>query len=237
MQILLTFRPETALSVPFNYNYQLQSAVYAVLAEAGGSSFWHDGGFGDASKFKGFCFSRLNGRYTADREKGSIAFEDDIYLEIRSASFEFIDSFQRAIERRSYLKLFDTRLEIIGASLANVHLESGDVTFTAETPVVARRTLEDGHTRFFSPDEEEFFARIRLNAERKYEAITGKKPDELTVAPCGEHNKTVVNYKGTYITGYTGRFELNTSLRMAEFLYNTGLGEKNSQGFGFVRLP
>ena len=229
--------PPKKLTIPLSYNYQLQSAIYSMLGAVGDSDFWHDNGFGDLVKFKGFCFGRLNGLYNVDRENKSICFENNIHLELRSPSFDFIDSFQRSIEQHPFIKLFDTRLEITAAALSNVHLESGRVIFDAVTPVAVHQTLEDGHTHYYSPEEDEYFIRICNNTERKYNAITGMQPDQLFLKPIGDFKKAVINYKGTYITGYTGKFEINTSIKMAEFLYNTGLGEKNSQGFGFLRLP
>lgn len=233
MQIRLTMRPEKPLTIPLSYNYQLQSALYAMLGEVGQSDFWHDNGFGDAGRYKGFCFSALSGKYRVDRERRSIRFENNAYLEVRSAAFDFIDAFQRAVEQRPFLKLFDTRLDIVGAELSNRHLPSGRVRLEAVTPVVVHSTAEDGHTDYYSPEEEAYFTRICANAENKFEAVTGDPAPRLALRPSGEFKRTVTTYKGIYVCGYTGVFELDTTLRMAEFLYNSGLGEKNAQGFGF----
>lgn len=236
MQLLLTMLPQKPLIIPLHYQYQLQSAIYSLLGEVGQSDFWHDNGFGNATNFKGFCFGKLTGDYTIDAEKHLIRFEDQVYLEVRSATFSFIDSFQRAIEHRPFLTLFDTRLDIVGASLSNQHFTNGHVILKAVTPVVIRQTTTDGHSYFFSPEEEEYFIRICNNAEKKYEAVTGELAENILLRPKGEFKKTVTKYKGFWITGHTGLFELNTSLKMAEFLYNSGLGEKNTQGFGFVNV-
>ena len=237
MQIKLTLQPERELRIPLNYNYQLQSAIYAMLGEVGQSDFWHDNGFGDVSRFKGFCFSNLTGRYRVDTDNKTISFENHIYLEVRSPAFDFIDAFQRSVEYRPFLRLFDTRLEIVGASLMNRHLSSGRVVFEAVTPAVARETPEDGGTYYFSPQEEEYFTRLCNNAEKKYDAVVGEPAPQLSLRPAGSFRRNVTKYKGIYICGYTGAFALDTSLRMAEFLYDTGLGEKNAQGFGFLRIP
>lgn len=236
MQILLKMKPQKPLIIPLNYNYQLQSSLYAMLGEVGESDFWHDNGFGDITKYKGFCFGRLEGKYNIDKINKKIAFENCVYLEVRSSVFEFIDAFQRAVETHPYIKLYDTRLDIVGASLENRHLAEGVTSFRASTPIVIHESLNDGHTHFFSPDEDEFYIRICNNIRNKYETITGNEADEVLLRPAGEFRKEVTLYKDYYITGYTGIIEINTSLRMAEFIYNTGLGEKNSQGFGFVKI-
>ncbi|MGN1418860.1 MAG: CRISPR-associated endoribonuclease Cas6 [Acutalibacteraceae bacterium] len=236
MEITLKMLPEKPLIIPFNYFYQLQSAVYSVLSEVSESDFWHNGGYGEITKYKGFCFSGLQGKYRVDRENKKLIFENEVILEVRSAVFDFIDAFQRAVEKRPFIKLFDTRLNIVFASLNNTHLHDGIVRFQAVTPVVVHETQENGHTLFFSPEEDGYFIRICRNIERKYSAVTNKAPDKVWIRIPGELQKVVTRYKNTWITGYQGVFEVKTSARMAEFIYNTGLGEKNSQGFGFVVL-
>lgn len=236
MEIIMKMIPEKPLVIPFNYFYQLQSSIYSLLSEVQESDFWHNDGFGDISKYKGFCFSGLKGKYRVDRENKKLIFGDAVYLEVRSAVFDFIDAFQRTIEKHPFVKLFDTRLDIVSASLKNTHLYDGLVRFHAITPVVVHTSTEDGHTVFFSPSEDDYFVGICNNIDRKYEAIKNKPAEEVLLRADGDLKKIVTSYKNMWITGYQGIFEIKTTARMAEFIYNTGLGEKNSQGFGFVEL-
>lgn len=237
MQIKLKFKAAKPLVIPFNYNYQLQSALYSMLGEVGESDFWHNNGFGDVTKYKGFCFSGLEGKYSVDGEAKKLCFEKDIYLEMRSPVFGFIDAMQRSLECHPYITLFDTRLDVVSAALENRHLQDGTVRLNAVTPVVVHSTTEDGHTRYYSPDEDEFYIRICDNIVKKYESITGEDSPDVYIRPAGDFKKTVTKYKNFYINGYTGDFEIKTTLKTAEFIYNSGLGEKSSQGFGFVKIP
>jgi len=47
-------------------------------------------------------------------------------------------------------------------------------------------------------------------------------------------NLVVANFKGTWIKGWTGLYELNLPEPYFTIAYDTGLGAKNSQGFGMV---
>ena len=231
------FQPASPLVIPFNYNYQLQSSLYALLGEVGGSDFWHDKGFRYYdSTFKGFCFGKLEGNYRTYPEDKKIAFEDTVNLEVRSPSFDFIDTFQRALEKHPYIKLFNTRLNVVGASLINRHFDSEKLLVQAVTPMIIHTTREDGHTVYYDPDDESYFERLCRNAEKKYTAITGEQEGNIKLLPAGTFKKTVTRYKNLFLTGYTGTMELTSSIKMAEFIYNAGLGEKNSQGFGFVQV-
>ena len=237
MQISIHFQPTTKLIIPYNYNYQLQSALYALLGSVGESNFWHDKGFRfSESTFKGFCFGKLKGNYRTSPEEKKLIFEDTLSLEVRSPSFGFIDTLQRALEKHPYIRLFDTRLNVIGASLMNRHLDNEKLIIHAVTPILIHTTLDNGHTIYYGPDDENYLRRIYQNTSRKYMAITGEPAGDITLLPRGTFKRIVTRCKGLYLTGYTGAMELQSSIKMAEFIYNSGLGEKNAQGFGFIQI-
>lgn len=209
MQIKLLLKPQKTLIIPKSYNYQLQGAVYSILKEA-----------------------------------KKLRFYNNVELEIRSPVFDFIDTVQRSLELRPYFKLFDTRLDVVSAELTNRHLKSGNICLNAVTPVTVHTTAGDGtgHTRYFTPEEDEFYIRLCNNAQNNYEAIMKEPAPEVYLRPAGSLKHTVAKYKPTNgidfcINGYSGKFEINTTVKMAEFIYNTGLGERNPEGFGFVKIP
>ena len=48
--------------------------------------------------------------------------------------------------------------------------------------------------------------------------------------------KRATRFKTTFITAWHGRFVLEAPPRVLELLYDTGLGSKNSQGFGMFEI-
>ncbi|MCC8075170.1 MAG: hypothetical protein LIO95_04380, partial [Clostridiales bacterium] len=50
--------------------------------------------------------------------------------------------------------------------------------------------------------------------------------------PSRARGATATTYKGNYITGYGGSFQLGGDPALLDLLYNAGLGGKNAQGFG-----
>lgn len=233
MQIILNMKPRNPLIVPFNYNYQLQSAIYGKLREIDRSDFWHDKGFGDSAKFKAFTFGSLKGRYTVRDDK--IHFEDTVSFEIRSPIFNFCDDFQRAVEYFPDFRIFNTELDIISAYTNNRHINQSSAVFTAQTAIVVYKS-EENYTHYFSPEDDEFFTGICNNYENKYTSIFQKAPEPLYIRPVGDYKKVVTNYKHTWVTGYKGKIEVKASSHILEFLYNAGIGSKNSQGFGFIDI-
>ena len=45
-------------------------------------------------------------------------------------------------------------------------------------------------------------------------------------------DKVVTRYKDTWLTGWTGRYALSSAPETLTFLYNAGLGQRNTAGFG-----
>ena len=232
MQIILTMRAPDRLRIPFNYNHQLQSAIYAKLADVGASDFIHNGGYRSAHNYKAFVFGTLNGAHTV--ADGHFVFNGDIKLEIRSPFFEFCDSIQRSAELSPRMKLFDTPLDITDIAVANRHFTDGAYRFRANSPVCVFRTEPDGSTTYFSPDSPEFTKYLLLNFRNKFAAITGKDAPEIVISPQLRQRKIVTKFKDTWVNGWKGNYKISGSGQALEFLYNTGLGAKNSQGFGLL---
>lgn len=234
MQIFLQLRPDQPLCVPFNYQYQLQSAIYSKLAEINVSDFWHDLGFGDKRKFKAFTFGPLKGKYTVSDNK--ICFSELVSLELRSPVFSFCDDIQRAIELDPRLKLFNTELNVINASIANAHINKYTATFKTESPILVYRSLENNKTQYFTPKDDDFYIGICNNFERKFEAVYNSPAEPIKIRPVGDFKKVVTRYKSTWLTAYHATLEVKASPQSLEFLYNSGAGAKNSQGFGFMKV-
>lgn len=234
MQMFLTLAAEKPLCIPINYNYQLQSSIYSKLAELGLSDFWHDDGFGEDQTFKMFTFSPLCGTYRIIDKK--ICFEGEIAFEIRSPIFEFCDELQRCIEMNPSIKLFDTKLNIINASLTNRHINEGSAIFSAASPIIVHSNTEDRKTEFYFPHDDCFIERLIKNYKNKYESVyTGDAPD-IDIEIVNEGKKVVTNYKGIWLNGNKCELAVKGNWYALEFLYDSGFGEKNSQGFGFVNL-
>ena len=234
MQMKCVLKVGRPLYVPFNYNYQVQSAIYAKLRGINESDFWHDDGFGAGKIYKAFVFGKLSGtHHVVDKH---LVFTDEIALEIRSPLFEFIDILQRSFETAPQIKLFDTVLSLSRASLTNRHINASSALFASDSPVVVHETADDGKTIYYSPDSEEFFKRLEDNFYSKYKAVSGFPAEKIKISPSGSYKKIVTSYKGVWINAYMGRFLVKGNEKALEFIYNTGLGEKNSQGFGMMRL-
>ena len=80
---------------------------------------------------------------------------------------------------------------------------------------------------------------IDANFKRKYFSYYGVRPYsnvEIELLNNTAPRKMVTKYQGLYINAWFGRYRLSGERKYLDFLYQTGLGSKNSQGFGMFSL-
>lgn len=230
MQVKVTLKPKEPFIVPFNYNHQLQSAIYAKLSRVDDAAAWHDG------EEKLFVFGKLQGNYNVMEGK-RLCFTNTISFEVRSPIFDFCDQFQRSLETEANIKLFDTFLDVAGVEVTNIHINEERALFETQSPVVIRTVREDGSTLYYSPRDAEFTEGLIRNFKRKYRVLYAQEPPEIYIRPIGVHREIACTYKGIWIKAYSGRYLAAGDSKSLELLYNAGLGIKTAQGFGMLKFP
>ena len=236
MQIRLEFSGSD-ISLPLAYQHQLQGLVYHALQNREDyRTFLHDSGFADGNRrFKLFTFGRLNGSYRIQGKQ--IIFPQGFQWELRSADPEFISVISAAFLPGSRHTLCGNELTVVNSALSDIHIPIERIQIRLLSPVTAYQTSTDGHTRYYSPEEEMFYRLIEDNARRKWNAAIGTpSPGPISLTASGAYRKVVTVYKGIYITAWLGRFTLSGQPALLELLYNTGLGAKNAQGFGMFEV-
>ena len=228
------------LILPVHYNYYIQSFLYHHISQELGE-FLHDQGFIlGKRRFKMFTFSRLYGRYRIVDKK--IKFFSSVYLTVSSPLDRFVSELGNSLLRKDNLKLAGN---IIHIESIRVHPEpdiNDEIEIGMLSPVVVYSTLFTGDgkkkTYYYSPYEAEFSQLVDRNLRKKYEALYGKKPSgkKLELKTLGRVRNKILMYRGTVIKGWMGRFRLNGNKKLLKFAYDTGIGSKNSQGFGMFEV-
>ena len=79
----------------------------------------------------------------------------------------------------------------------------------------------------------------KCNFYRKYQAYYGiapYKPLDISKNEGVKTRKIVIRYQNSYVTAWFVQLNLAGERRYLDFLYQTGLGAKNSQGFGMFEI-
>ncbi|MTB64585.1 CRISPR-associated endoribonuclease Cas6 [Streptococcus sp. zg-86] len=227
--------------LPINYNYLVQSMIYALLRKNSDfSRFVHDQGFskGLTRIYKLFTFSQLIGQYQIVQDK--IVFLHTIVLQIRSIDQALILQIVNSLLEDKEVELAGQRLVVRDVQVSLVALEESDYQIRMLSPVIARSTdKESGMTTFYRPDEKEFSSRLIRNFQNKYKAYYGVESDSsFSIQPLHSNSfrKVVTKYKNFIMTAWSGDYLISGKPEVLDFLYQVGLGEKNSMGFGMFRI-
>jgi CRISPR-associated endoribonuclease Cas6 len=120
-----------------------------------------------------------------------------------------------------------------------LHLTASALTVRMDSPIAVHVTLPDGKTRPVNPLEEDFSRLVNENYHRKWSVIAGAPPEDditLTARSVGMQDKVVTSVKGIWVTAWGGTYRLTGTPQALEFLYHTGLGSRNSMGFGLFNI-
>ncbi len=237
MRVRFEWTADEPLELPVNYHQILQGIIYRnIQNEYGYSSFLHDEGYTYGQRrYRLFCFSDIRGEGTVKNKK--ITFIGPLSFEVSSPENYLIRTLEDNVSREGFM-FEDHSFTHISINLSDFEVESRHLTVRALSPITVYETNDQtGKTRYFSPTDSEFEEEMNYNFQRKYEAYYGIPVTEmLQIKPIkvNDRDKCVTTYKGIYITGYYGIYSLEGPRKYLNFLYQTGLGAKNSQGFGMI---
>ena len=239
MQLLVHIRLDQPLILPINYNHILQSVIYraiSIIPDFG--DFVHDCGYNrEGRQYKMFQFGQLKGSYRI--ENRMIIFDSHVSFEVRSPEPLLIrlieDSFNYYGITFGKTQYHDVELELFDYTV-----EEADLVVRMKSPVTIYSTdPSTGKTYFYNPDESEFYDRINENFYRKYQAYYGiapYKPLDISKNEGIKTRKIVTKYQSSYVTAWFVQLNLTGERKYLDFLYQTGLGAKNSQGFGMFEI-
>ena len=233
--LCITLRTNRPVVLPIAYNELVQGLLYSCwktdLPEV------HDFTLGDGKQFRPFVFSRLEGRCSADGKARTIKFYKYVRFEVRSYFDELMAMCATSLEERDRVRIGTHDFELVGLETRDCLLFPSRCIMRMRTPVVAYDTLEDGHTKPYSPAEPRWLSLVQQNAWRKAEALGLPAGAPFQAIAYQETlNDHVTRFKGTFVTGYTGDILVATDPMLLSVLWCCGLGAKNSQGFGMFDI-
>lgn len=238
MQLILRHKVAEKLVLPLGYHHIIQSMIYHNLkSENHYSDLIHNDGFHfNERKYKLFHFGLLQGKYRIENKQ--IIFYEDVSLEIRSLDLRFIALLKENIEKNG-LNYLGQQYHNISIELKDETIEAEEIEIEMQSPLCVYSTDRNtGKTIYYNPSEEGFYQLICDNFIRKYTASFGVIPEEIQIEAIkfSERDKDITKYKNCYIEAWKGRYILRGKRKYLDYLYQTGLGSKNSQGFGMFRV-
>lgn len=240
MQLRLKLAVVNELELPINYNYYIQSLIYNLLSDSVSlSQKVHDSGYvSDSRRFKLFTFSSLVGKYKIHQKK--ISFYDEVELEIRTIDDSIFAQLVSSLTAKKAISLGRHVLKIKSIVINYTQLTEDHYHIKMLSPIIVRSTPVGSNTSiFYNPLENAFVTKLNDNCRRKYRAYFNEEMlSDISIKPINFSlkNKVVTSYKDYLLTGWRGEYSIRGDANVLDFLYQVGLGEKNSMGFGAFKI-
>ena len=241
MQIELCWDAGNGMRLPISYHHIIQGMIYHNLSfsqenDAYGD-FLHDEGYiWGERQFRQFTYGQIKGKYTL--ENGWITFRDKVRLEIRSPEPLMILTLADNIDCSGIrLQQEQYKPDIF---LSDQTVEADSIRVRMLSPICLYRTdPATKHTYYIDPWSPDFKSMANENMIRKYLAFYKVPPvTNVSVTPLrvSEKSKYITKYKGFIVCGWFGEYELRGERKYLDYLYQAGIGAKNSQGFGMFEV-
>jgi len=234
---------EDYIQLPLHHNTTLQGMLYKSLPPPL-SAFLHEiGFFYNRRSFKLFTFSKIHSEKFVILNKSNtkkVRYKTPITLQISSGVADITKNWGETFLKKHKIKLGKNNLYLESIEVIPQPKFSENMVIRTLSPITVYRTFQNGkkYYRYYSPHEEDFQKLISENLRKKYEILSGKNIEKfpLEIKPAGKVKKILFKYKDFPIEGYEGVFKIKTDPDMFKVIYDTGLGAKNSQGFGMIEV-
>ena len=234
--VRITFKPRSELILPLAHFDILQGLFYKLLSYDTQLASKVHSGEGRMRRYKFCCFTDISGRRIVEGK--SLVFSDHLQWEIRSMDDSVAETIAAGLKENRRFKLADIVCEVEKLAVCQSEFFGTRMIFAMDTPVVLYTTAEDGHNFFRSPADEDFCEMAEKNLISKFREYYDTPialPVSFRPARVSERDKCVTRFMGTYITGYYGLYELEAQTEMINLAYYSGIGSKNTQGFGTIK--
>lgn len=232
MQIKIKINNINQINIPIAYHHIQQAAIYSLIKGS-----LHDHGHNyEKRDYKLFTFGPFEGKYRINN--GRITFYDSISFEFRCLDESVMNNVIKNIKEYGF-RIGDISYHNIDLKLDDRKIDNSQIMIKMISPICVYETDDAKHTYYLSPEDERFYSLIEDNFYRKYMAaygITKITPIAISAECITGKDKYFTKYKNYYIEAWKGIYILEGDPENLTFLYNTGLGSKNSQGFGMFKI-
>lgn len=240
LQIELSSMNEELIVLPIHYNSVVQGLIYSIVQDE--MPQVHDDGFDMGGRtFRFFTFSRVLGKVEYFKN-GQIAFRSPVKVMVASPLEQFIVILAKNLLNCESIMLGSNKVFLRALSaLPLPDFSSGKVKVKAISPITAYSTLltPDGKkkTYYYHPREQEFKDMVQNNLKKKaayFYSNLEELPFSFRTLKVSNRDAKIIYYKNFVIKGWLGLYEIEGEPKLLKMAYSSGLGAKNSQGFGMI---
>jgi len=225
--------------LPRAYQSKIQGFIYQMLEQSEKTQNLHNEGHRVENRpFRLFVFSDLFGDKEMDESKEFLLFHSDAYFEVAAAMDDVVYEMIRYLQKQSKVLLGNQLIDVLRFDLIQYPTYSGLKSFDCYSisPVTVYQT-ENKRTIYLDPSSEEYKTSILRNIDRKYQIVYQSELELLPEITIRSTEPVSRHFRDQFIQGYHLHIAFeNVSYPVFNLLMNTGIGSKNSIGFGMIRF-
>lgn len=240
IEIYLETKDKKDILIKYNYNYLLSAAIYSKFVDMDFFKNIHE-----SKSFKFFNFSKLYIRNMKKTNKGLIAKEGKVKFVLSSPNKYFISNIVNGcIENPEFIIGKNTFLIKKIKPIKMPTLNSKTYVNTLSPIITRTRERVNGKLKIrdLAPSNH-FFRNLEKNLIRKYKIYNKIENTDLKIKISSEmrfvkQKRILIEKNNTkmYNRCYLMDLILEGDLELIKFAYEVGIGEKNSMGFGMIKI-
>ncbi|BBE31410.1 CRISPR-associated endoribonuclease [Tepiditoga spiralis] len=230
MIIKITFKPKdnATVDLPVHYNRPLQGMFYSLMD------------FMEEKTPRLFTFSRIYPEDNFKVENKRLKFNGNFVVYFTSPIEKINNSIINILSKKNIFRVEKNYFELVNFKIIEKNI-SNNLLIKTLSPITTYISVNlpsgNRYTHYFTPYSTDFKVLIEENLKRKAELVgIDTKNMEFNIEPYGitEKNEKILFYKGVIVKGWTGYYKISGSKTLVDFALNSGIGAKNSQGFGMI---
>ena len=166
--------------------------------------------------------------------------EGEVSYEFSSPRKEIVAALVNGLLEKPGVEIADASFVVSSIEVLKEKKIKGEETFVTLSPIsVTTVKGNNGYRKTIDlyPDEPKFYENLRRNLIKKYMLLYGKEPENknLDIKVIKAKPKRI-KIKNTYHRCTEMVFEARGSVELLSIGYEAGFGERNSMGFGMVKV-
>jgi CRISPR-associated endoribonuclease Cas6 len=252
LRIKVELIAENNVILPRGYNAIIQGLIYSFFNDF--QSRWlHDQGFSyEKRTFRLFNFSSFLERAKYFQDSQIFKFPRKLSFYFSSPINYITEHFAVNFIKQNHIWVYDQKCMISSVNVyKNPEITNNNININAISPIEVHSTIQDENgkikTIYHNAFEESFNNLVNQNLKKKWTAaIKQACPHDISIKPLFKKDwKEKIQYfrkkigseiQLIVIKGWQGKFNLQGHPDFLSFAYQTGLGSRNSSGFGMFEL-
>lgn len=221
--------------IPFNYNLALAGAVYGPIKRVNTDLAYK---IHSSTQYKFFTFSLLQIPERKISPDG-IYVVDGCYFLMSSPVKEIVQSFVEGILEKPEVRIGRVTFDVESVEVLKSPEFNGGCVFSTVSPIIVRSAREEnGKLKVVDlyPNEVKFYENLKGNLVKKYKKLYGEERDTISFGKPLSTKMMRIQIKDTFHRASLMVFEVKGDAELLRLGYEAGFGEKNSMGFGMVKV-